>query len=386
MPKTNKKVSTKKDSTPSSTISSSLSSFSTLNERYKKNAKFLMVNKVEKLPVISSGSWIFDSISSVGGFPQGLMVELHGKESSGKTTLAVSGAVAAQKMGIHVLYLDFEQAVNSEYLATLGLDFNTGLLSLFQPESLEEGVEIAFDYLKQGEPLFIVLDSVPAMTPADFLNNPDAWKKDMGMAAKMQSKFVDVMSKKIKRTGSYMVNLNQMRANIVKGGGNPFAQKTTKAAGGWVAKHCHAGIFNMVPTGKEKQGTVEDKVQGNIVVPNVMQVKIANIKNKMGMPFKEGTMHIRLGERIDNARTLIEAAEARKLLTKKTGGWYSSKLTDAIHIQGAHKLSDFFRDNVDITGLFLKELGWIREDGVLDLSADTAVITRNPKNNPEEED
>ena len=45
--------------------------------------------KIEEIPVISSGSLGLDLALGVGGYPRGRVIEIFGPESSGKTTLAI---------------------------------------------------------------------------------------------------------------------------------------------------------------------------------------------------------------------------------------------------------------------------------------------------------
>lgn len=45
--------------------------------------------KVEDIPVISSGSIGLNVALGVGGYPRGRIIEIYGPESSGKTTLAI---------------------------------------------------------------------------------------------------------------------------------------------------------------------------------------------------------------------------------------------------------------------------------------------------------
>ena len=48
---------------------------------------------------ISSGSIKIDEALGIGGYPKGLIVEIYGPESSGKTTLALHAIAEVQKKG-----------------------------------------------------------------------------------------------------------------------------------------------------------------------------------------------------------------------------------------------------------------------------------------------
>lgn len=45
-----------------------------------------------------SGSYVIDTITG-GGIPEGRIIEMSGKESSGKTTVALQTVASVQKMG-----------------------------------------------------------------------------------------------------------------------------------------------------------------------------------------------------------------------------------------------------------------------------------------------
>ena len=56
--------------------------------------------KVEDIPVISSGSIGLNVALGVGGYPKGRVIEIYGPESSGKTTLAIHAIAEAQKANL----------------------------------------------------------------------------------------------------------------------------------------------------------------------------------------------------------------------------------------------------------------------------------------------
>ena len=54
---------------------------------------------VQPVPAISTGSISVDFALGIGGFPRGLISEIFGPESSGKTTVALQVVAEAQKAG-----------------------------------------------------------------------------------------------------------------------------------------------------------------------------------------------------------------------------------------------------------------------------------------------
>lgn len=69
------------------------------------------------LETLSTGS-----IALGGGLPIGRIAEIYGPESSGKTTVALSVIVSAQRQGMQCAFIDAEHALDPVYARKLGVD------------------------------------------------------------------------------------------------------------------------------------------------------------------------------------------------------------------------------------------------------------------------
>lgn len=111
-----------------------------------------------RAPVISTGSLKLDLALGIGGLPKGRMVEIYGKEASGKTTLALHVIKEAQKLGGYCAYLDAENALDPALAESIGV--NTEKLLITQPDSAENMLNVV-DMLTKSESIdVIVVDSV----------------------------------------------------------------------------------------------------------------------------------------------------------------------------------------------------------------------------------
>jgi recombination protein RecA len=119
-------------------------------------------NKVEEVPVISTGSIGLNVALGVGGFPRGRVIEIYGPESSGKTTLAIHAIAEAQKAGGIAAIIDAEHAFDRFYAEKLGVNIDELLIS--QPDSGEQALEIADQLIRSSAIDIIVIDSVAALT------------------------------------------------------------------------------------------------------------------------------------------------------------------------------------------------------------------------------
>ena len=112
----------------------------------------------DDLQVVSTGSLGLDIALGVGGLPRGRVVEIYGPESSGKTTLCLEVVAAVQRTGGVAAYIDAENALDPVYAGKLGVNVPDLLIS--QPDTGEQGLEIADMLVRSGGIDVIVIDSV----------------------------------------------------------------------------------------------------------------------------------------------------------------------------------------------------------------------------------
>ena len=134
---------------------------------------------------ISSGSIKIDEALGIGGYPKGRIIEIYGPESSGKTTLALHAIAEVQKKGGRAAYIDAENAIDPNYAKNLGVNIDELILS--QPDSGEQGLQIAEMLIKSGAIDIIVVDSVAALVPQAELDG-EMGDAQVGLQARMMSK------------------------------------------------------------------------------------------------------------------------------------------------------------------------------------------------------
>ena len=121
-------------------------------------------SNISKIEGIGSGAISIDIALGGKGFPRGRVVEVFGPESSGKTTLALHAIAEAQKAGGVAAFIDAEHALDTTWAKKLGVDVSSMLVS--QPDTGEQGLDIAEMLIKSNAVDIIVVDSVAALVPA----------------------------------------------------------------------------------------------------------------------------------------------------------------------------------------------------------------------------
>ena len=130
-----------------------------IEKSYGKGSIMKLGEKIDQqISTIPSGSLALDVALGVGGYPRGRIIEVYGPESSGKTTVALHAIAEVQKNGGTAAFIDAEHALDPQYAQKLGVNIDELLLS--QPDTGEQGLEIADALVSSGAVDIVVVDSV----------------------------------------------------------------------------------------------------------------------------------------------------------------------------------------------------------------------------------
>ncbi len=284
-------------------------------------------DKVEDIPVISSGSIGLNIALGVGGYPRGRIIEIYGPESSGKTTLAIHAIAEAQKAGGIAAFIDAEHAFDRFYAEKLGVDVEN--LWISQPDNGEQALEIADQLIRSSAVDIVVIDSVAALTPKAELEG-DMGDSKMGLQARLMSQALRKLTATISKTNTCCIFINQLREKLGVLFGNP--ETTT---GGNALKFYASVRLDIRRTGQLKDG---EEVIGN-------QTRVKVVKNKVAPPFRKAEFDIMYGEGICKTGELVDIAAELGIL-KKSGSWYS--YNDTKIAQGREAAKTCMRDNPEL--------------------------------------
>ena len=293
-----------------------------------------------------TGIFVLD-MALLGGVPEGLSTMFFGWPSGGKTTLAMRVAANMQRKypDKQVVYMDLEKTYDNSWAATHGMDNDR--LFICQPNSGEEGVDIAHGVLQAPETACFILDSIPTVIPmkeADSSASDDFYAIRSKLIGKMCTKILDATTKARHNWGyaPTTILINQWRDKLdatkmgiktkLPGGQQPNFLCTTQIE-----------IKNFEVTGKTDKGI-------DCVLHNEHSFKIK--KSRIGNSLREGEFrmirdngHYLGAGAIDEASQVVGYAKKFGLLT---GGGKNQRIDGTDQSFGSMEaIGEFLEDNAE---------------------------------------
>ncbi len=310
-------------------------------------------NPTEVKEWIPTGSRWLDSIicrGQLAGIPVGKFTEIAGLEATGKSFMAAQIAANAQKMGMNVVYMDSESAIDPGFLERTGCDLEN--LIYVQAQNVEHVLETVEAVLDSGaERTLFIWDSL-ALTPTvsdvegDF--NPNS---TMAVKARVLSKGMSKLTVPIANTQSAFLVLNQLKTNIPQGpNARIIAMTTPYITPGGKSMHYVYSLRIWLTGRKAKAAFIVDDSGFRIG----SEVKVKLEKSRFGTAGRNCAFKILWGSEdigVQDRESWLEAIKISDNL-KQAGAWYSLVYSDGTEekFQSAHWLDkledDKFRNRV----------------------------------------
>lgn len=279
------------------------SAIETLLKKYQDYAQ--LASEVREKPLLSFGPLSLNLLlGSPDGIPSGRIVQITGKPSHGKTTLALD--IVRQFLLRHpdelALYVDFERTLDSVYAEACGVPLNR--MVAIRADYAEQGIEIVEEFVNNGVRL-VVIDSVPAALPKDELDKDFTDRPKMASSAAIITRMCQRNIGLIDNKNATLVLINQMRKNF-----STMSREEEIPFGGMALQYASSVIVHV-----QKVETKEDTISVRATVK----------KSKVARPAGKADFVVRYGKGIDHALDVLRLGVEYDVVDK-SGAWF--KYTD----------------------------------------------------------
>lgn len=246
----------------------------TVQSKYGENS--IMLAKDMKLyPPCPSGSLSLDFAIGIGGLPSDRVIEIGGKEGTGKTTLgllAMKSFLEAQPDRFATV-LDLEHKITRDWAVDLiGEELWDNRVVYAQPDHVEQATNMYADLLSSGQICFALFDSIGGAAVKAGIEK-EAEKVQVGGNAGAITKFARLASNYSAKYRCLTVGTNQERDDM-----EGFRRYITPGGHGWR----HACILR-IRLKASTQDKVEEVVNGEkMVVGRKIHAQI--VKNQLAAP------------------------------------------------------------------------------------------------------
>ena len=282
---------------------------------------------VQEIEVIPTGCLTLDLALGIGGVPRGRIIEIYGPESSGKTTVSLHIVAEAQKMGGTAAFIDAEHALDPVYAQRLGVDIKN--LYVSQPDTGEQGLEIAESLVRSGSVDIVVIDSVAALTPKAEIDG-EMGDSHVGLQARLMSQALRKLAGITSKTKTCVIFINQLREKVGVMFGNPETTPGGKALKFYSSVRLDVRKGEILKDGDQSVGA---------------RTKVKVVKNKMAPPFKTAEFDIVFGLGVSKEGCLLDLAVEYDII-QKSGAWFS--YNGEKFAQGKEKAKGVLANNPDM--------------------------------------
>lgn len=311
----------------------------TLSEKFK--GKTVLASCYEHQKWLKTGIPSFDLLNA--GFPFGRIIELYGRESSGKSWLSYQLIKSAQRQFLRATIIDAELSFDSNWVAALGVDLEK--LFIYTPLNAEDGVDYVVECLNKNLFHLIIIDSVDALTPKKEIES-SAEDAQMAIKARIINKalrvWVTQTAKSLLDPKPMIVCINQVRQTMDLYG----TPETTP--GGRGLKH-----YASMRVELKRKRRIADKFGGKY-----QDTFFSTEKNKTGIPFRDGHFKLYVESGLQDAGTfddtecIIEIAQLKGIISDSAWIEYDNQ-----RFHGRLEFMSYIKSTDDRWSDFIKKAG-----------------------------
>lgn len=283
------------------------------NQKNKKQKGLWTPPKGTNKFLLSTGSTLVDLAITGrrfigGGIPMGILVEIFGASSKGKTVMLLEMAGNVQRMDGDYMFLDPEARVSKDFARIFGFEMNEDKYK--KPNTVEDAFTLIKKWNPKGKGPFVVfIDSIAALVSKE--ENEDKGDEYSGARrARDFSQQLRQITRIIAQKEYLIICTNQIRQNL---GAGPYGKKT-KPTGGEAPKFYSSLRLELKAPPSEGIIKMEKSIKGVKQKRNIgVQTNIYVEKSTISTPYQTGLMRILFDYGIDSITTDL------KFLKKNTG-------------------------------------------------------------------
>lgn len=268
-----------------------------------------------------TGSCIINQIISgdyKGGYPSGRMTMLAGPSGSGKSFLLGNAIREALNAGYGVFVLDSENALDEEYLQSIGVDINHPLFNYKGVNSIDSATKVfatffnAYEDAPEDEqiPYLMCLDSLDQLLTSSQEDKGHKGESagDMGQKAKQLKQFQSIILHRIKPLNVAVVATKQPYMNQ-----DGYTNKQKPYIITESLRFAYTQI--LLVTNKYLKNPLTNEFSG-------INLQVFGEKTRLTKPYQKCIVEVPYDEGMDWYSGVLQAAESVGVV-KRNGAWYS---------------------------------------------------------------
>lgn len=285
--------------------------------------------------VIPSGLFI-DKLTGLGGVPKGVITEIFGDESIGKSSVCLQLVASAQNQGLRCLWADVEWSYDVRYATSLGVD--NSKLGIIRERFAEATLDAIEEAVESGKWDLIILDSVGGILPRAEAEK-DSSGKTIGSQAGLMAKFCRKIVPLLNVKNVALVVINHSFTDIMTG-------KIMTSGGKKLAYHKSISIRLKPKFGANviKQG---DRRVGKVIMGEVKKNKLAATEGL------EIDGQLIFGTGFSVAADVLGDAIDKSIITKKGNTYFYGEVKLGI---GLSKVRKMLEEDEDLFAKIKNEL------------------------------